>query len=391
MAISELFRQIGQKYLVEASQTKNQAASNSYQKAASLSLRGDIQEAQVIATSAQQLLSESARLLELDRKLMEVLVPGIIRQLQEEFGIAEPSPDFTKHTVPAVDVEVKLQAGVTIGQKESKKRESKRIHLTDKQYKSARVQFRLLDMEKEEASLEDGVKEQYSQEISEGTRVAIIKGRIGGQMKWVIKNLDNALEKLKKDDQPIRFPLTEEQLALLIDYPEIQDIATRLGGVEFYQGMTLSEIVEYTKTWRPIRLKKEAEIVSSVSPREEPTTYYEIITEEEEDQKTPQEKEKSLYTFSDAELFYLTRQLVKKGTVPIREDDRQFLEGKLDEMMFNETEVEDSNLASQIQAKLSKYRGNEEVFFDAQNELGQLVLATIIGKSPDELSNLLIQ
>lgn len=375
MAISELFRRIGQDYFLKASRTTDEEISRLYQDAAALSLEGNMGEARKKGEAAQELLAESSTQKEEARRLEEEFLPGVLAQLKEEFGIEDPPVEFLQSIDPRL-VPEQVQTEQDLGRKEETPFEEKisaleqrKLVFTPIQLRAVTAHFRLLDDPNiQEASFEDAIQAVYPAEEIEEAGMEAMKVRVTSNWKGAMGKLRRGFDFLTLSDTEVRLPFDEGHLEQLAFSPETQRLYRSLGEVEAYQSMSLDELFDYTKSWGSVRLAVGAEAIQGSSP----------------------------HTFSKPEAHFLAKQLLEKSAEKLTDGDRDFLDHTVDTLWREGLDVDDDDsLSKSLLEKFQAYRDLDEVargeFFDAQSETGQVLLGIVIGhwQSPEDLQSLL--
>lgn len=351
MAITELFRQIGQEYLVRASKIKDEEVSQLYQEAASLSLKGKFGEAREKGEAAQALLEQSSILEENNQILLKDFVPRIIGELKEQFGIEEPPVEFLKR----VAGEIRLPP-------QKREIQPKKFALTRNQCQAARAIFGLVDIEAKEFTFDDVLWIVYQEELAEGRPIHVLRSKARGRFKYINKKIEGIFGLLSQEGQPARLPLDITKLQERGIPEETCDIFKRLNEIEEYQGMTLEDLISRVSPGRRRQLKwSRKKEVEPVSP----------------------------YALTLPETYYLAHEIVMKFGDNLPEDDINAVDTIADDLE-EKVEIKNSERLKQgLYRKLLSCRKDKKAFFDAQNESGHLLLPMVVDKSPEELQDLL--
>lgn len=439
MAIAEFFTQLGREKFLDPSAKKRQEAMTRYQDAGQLLASGNMPEAQNIALSARGLESEATELQDRYQRLTEVFVPAIIQQLRDEFGIEPDSlsiqiegqeaegrrdePAIASNDVLSI-VRREEEPGGRIGEidrkdasvgegidtrgqsEDSPLADRKKFTLSLKQSLISRSIFRLIDEPRDGVSLTDAVGELYADELAEKNKrpEQLVGGRIRPTWYGSVRGkIEGVFQGIPSEGEPLKLPISDEIIDQLDFAPFTQDILKRLNKVPAYEGMTIDELLEYTRTSAPINLLKRDEALKRRGGRrrktesraesiEEPQTGDQPPTEPEAiDKKEPENEEiENPLSFKPAETYYIVRELVRTLGQQMVVDDRQALEIALDEFEEAGIEITDpSQIMEEVLEKLGGLEEKPEEVFDAQDSTGQLVVAMLMGKTRSEIVQLL--
>ncbi len=375
MAVSELFRELAQEFLVEASAAKNAQSREALTKAAALSAQGKVAEALEESIRGSALAQGSTKLLENQRALLDEELPSLLQRLSA-LGIEEPPVEFlTRITSRLAKSKVKRgarleKAPIQIDRNVTD-RERRRLIFTEKQYPVTRARLRLVDdVTKEELGLKEALAEILPNEMGDDSKgYDYCKALVYGNWPAIEPKLKALFSFLSPGDgRETTLPINVSELSRLNFSPSGQDIMTRLSRVESYQGMTVTELLRYTNTSKHIRLKKEVEEV--FDPEQ-------LIKE----------------NLGPEERYFLAHRLLRSWK--FSREDKGFLKATIEkaDQAVHDGQFKEKRIAKKLLIKLRYFlsgtNSEQGAFFDMQTESAQMLLSMIAGKSSEQLEELL--